>query len=392
MTRLKPQAKVKPQSGPTPLTPSVEGEVEYLGDEAPLPPQRPPPLKQVIEAYFSDASLKQDRFMYNAIRDSPGGWVDIDVVMGLKRVRALKATREELMRVVRGSRQVELWHDPADSSAALRRFSGRPLPKLEKKAVSAEDQFIDVVPAEAQPIEEEPKPPPRRAATPKNSPPGPKPPPGPPPRNNGNNGARPLDQDGSDEDLVFPDPKRRKNDPAEVRPGRRYVGRIKSFHKVLRMGFIACKPTFAAFSKDMAVDRNEVMGFGVGDAVSFTLAVDPEFGTPKAEALKLASEADVDRPAPESTPRPARLPATAKARPARAAEAEAPSEVTAMRFVGKVLSMDEDTRMGKIRCPETFGFLGCHVTVGEAESAGFEAGDRVSFSLRAGRAVDLEAE
>mmetsp|Transcript_66382 Transcript_66382/g.130803 ORF Transcript_66382/g.130803 Transcript_66382/m.130803 type:complete len:379 (+) Transcript_66382:61-1197(+) len=378
MTRLKPQAKGKPQSGPTPLTPSMEGEVEYLGGQAPLPPQRPPPLKQVIEAYFSDLSLKQDRFMYNTIRDSPGGWVDIDVVVGLKRVRALKANREEVMRVVRGSRQVELWHDPADSSAAIRRSQGRPLPKLEtQEALPADCEEED----EALPAEEEPKPPPRRSATPK-------PPPGTPLRKNG---ASLLD-----EDVVVPDAKRARAEPAEVRPGNRYVGRIKSFHKVLRMGFIACKPTFAAFEKDIALDRNEVAGFGVGDVVSFTLAVDPDFGTPKAEALKAAGEAELDRPvqptpALQSTARPARLPARAKSRPARP-EAAAPSDVTAMRFVGKVLSMDEETRMGKISCPQTFGFLGCHVTVGEAESAGFEAGDRVSFSLRAGRAVELEAE
>jgi len=321
-------------------------------------------------------SLKQDRFMYNTIRDSPGGWVDIDVVVGLKRVRVLKASREEVMRVVRGSRQVELWHDPADSSAAIRRYQGRPLPKLETQEEPKPPEE-----EEALPIEEEPKLPPRRAATPK-------PPPGAPPRNNG---ARQLD-----EDVVGPDAKRRKAEPAEVRPGNRYVGRIKSFHKVLRMGFIACKPTFAAFEKDIALDRNEVAGFGVGDVVSFTLAVDPNFGTPKGEALKAAGEAELDRlvqptPAVQGTPRPARLPARAKALPARV-EAVAPSDVTAMRFVGKVLSMDEETRMGKISCPQTFGFLGCHVTVGEAESAGFEAGDRVSFSLRAGRAVDLEAE
>jgi len=378
MTRLKPQAKVKAQSGPTPLTPSMEGELEYLGGQAPLPPQRPPPLKQVIEAYFSDVSLKQDRFMYNTIRDSPGGWVDIDMVVGLKRVRALKASREEIIRILRGSRQVELWHDPADSSAAIRRYQGRPLPKLETQE------------EEALPIQEEPKPPPRRAATPKAV--MPKPPPGAPPRNNG---AMPLDADV--EEVVGPDAKRRRAEPAGVRPGNRYVGRIKSFHKVLRMGFIACKPTFAAFEKDIALDRNEVAGFGVGDVVSFTLAVDPEFGTPKGEALEAAGEAELyglvqpKTPALQNMPRPARLPARAKALPARV-EAVAPSDVTAMRFVGKVLSMDGETRMGKISCPQTFGFLGCHVTVGEAESAGFEAGDRVSFSLRAGRAVDLEAE
>lgn len=360
----------------------MEGEVEYLGGEAPLPPQRPPPLKQVIEAYFSDLSLKQDRFMYNTIRDSPGGWVDIDVVLGLKRVRALKASREEVMRVVRGSRQVELWHDPADSSAAIRRYQGRPLPKLETQEVAPADCEEE----EALPIEEEPKPPPRRAATPK-------PPPGAPPRSNG---ARPLDEDVVE---VAPDAKRRRAEPAEVRPGNRYVGRIKSFHKVLRMGFIVCKPTFAAFEKDIALDRNEVAGFGVGDVVSFTLAVDPDFGTPKGQALKAAGEAELDRlvqptPALQSTRLPARakaLPARAKALPARA-EATAPSDLTAMRFVGKVVSMDEETRTGKISCSQTFGFLGCHVTVGEAESAGFEAGDRVSFSLRAGRAVELEAE
>mmetsp|Transcript_31718 Transcript_31718/g.91007 ORF Transcript_31718/g.91007 Transcript_31718/m.91007 type:complete len:365 (-) Transcript_31718:31-1125(-) len=359
--KLRPQAKLHPQSkapGPSaaPETPGLAPtqRPEHIsspptarvggrgGAEEPVPPGRPPPLRQVVEAYFSDDNLKQDRYLRGLIAESPGGWVDMDDVLALKRVRVLKAKRDETLRALRESKQVELWRDPADGSAALRRRQG-PLPALHGGARAPAGADAE----EAAPPDEE-------------APPAPAPEPA-------------LKQ---------------RRAAAEVAEGR-FVGRIKSFHPGLGMGFIACRPTFEVFGRDIAIERAELAGFATGHVVAFRLSVDPDFGTPKAVGLRVAAEADADRqlkePAKPGAPRAAGAPAGRATKRAR-------GSLVGMRFAGKILSFNPATKMGKIDCPELFAALGSHIIVSEDELAGFDQDDRVTFALRASKAVELEAE
>jgi len=456
--KMKPQTKGAGQSGRTveaPLTPGwpaarapvqqveeveddepVDDGSAYVAAGAPQPPRRGPPLKAVIEAYFDDQSLKQDRYLSDLIAESPGGWVDIDIVLGLRRVRALKAKRDDTLRALRGSQQVEVWHDPADGSAAIRRPKGRAPPAYD--------------PTAAQPVDD------RRgaaAAAPGAGAGGEKPRgkgifPG---RLNGTvaeydeemcvakiacpqthalfqqhvlaewtevenaavnigspvsflvelgPGGEPLARelqlrapdviaDDEDDDYVRP-AKRRRPRPqpqAEVKPGNRYVGKIKSFHDGLGLGFIACRPTFCTFGRDIAIGQAELGSFMVGDYASFELAVDETFGTPKGIALQEAYEADADQLVVEATaPRPAARPS------AKAADAAICAGLAGRRFVGVVKSIDEVSAMGMIECDETYETLACDITVDGDELSGFEVGDGVGFYVRGTRAVDLEAE
>jgi len=361
--------------------------VEYVYSDVPVPPRRPPPLRQSVEAYFSDENLKRDRHLREIIVESPGGWVDIDTVLELKRVRALKAKRVEVLRALRDSPLFEIWHDPVDGAAAVRRAKGRPLPKFEGAAPPP----VSLPQKRTAPVfEAEDAAPPDEVAAP------------PPPD--------PDVEDLEAEDGVI---KRIRHISAEVKPGARFVGRVKSFHNGLGMGFISCRPTFEVYGRDIAVDRAALGNFDVGDYVAFGLCVDSEFGTAKGVELEVADEADADQcvqAAPAPAPMPVRkfplqvartlarpvptVPAPAKpvARKAKAAAAATAAGLADMRFVGKLLAAAEAGTGGKINCPETFTALGRHVPVAQEEMAGFEPGDKVSFALREGKAVELEAE
>lgn len=375
--KVKAQAKLKPQAktpaappGPPPSRPRPQDVV------APVPPKKPPPLRQSVEACFSDNNLKTDRDMREIILADPEGWVDVDDVLELKRVRAYRATREELIPVLQDSPTLELWYDPVDGSARVRRrdLDPKSLPAFEGRAMLG-------LRRPRKPVVEEPD-------------------------DEEEDAPQAVDDDDEDVALVKDGrtPAKRKRCPnAEVKPGARFVGRIKSFHSTVGMGFVECRPTFEVYGRDLALDKENMKSFLVGECVAFGLAVDADFGTPKAVELEAANEADIDfcvqeAPAPEPAAR--RPPAKAQkpgapkagAQPAASPGGAPAAPLASMRFIGRILQIDEATGMGKIACPETFAALGRHVQVSQEEYAGFDTGDRVSFALRAAKAVELEAE
>lgn len=468
---MRPSAKMKPQTKAmahsamslpqdAPLTPGWSGSAvrgnkgeEKSGGllgvsygDAPLPPQRAPPLKQVIESYFEDESLKQDRYLCDIITESPGGWVDLDVVLALRRVRALKAKRDDVIRTLRGSQRLEIWHDPVDGSSAVRRSKGRPPPKYEPTLTHRNDTNNGGTEA-SQPVasqrdEDGNAAPPRstsifpgrlqgtiaeyddESCTASIACPqtqalfqqhvsadwreiesaavnigslvsfrvelGP----------NGEPLARELqlrapeatgDDEDADDDNWRPAKRRkaRQQQQIEVKPGSRYVGKIKSFHHGLGLGFIACRPTFLTYGRDIAVDKAEVGTFMIGDYASFELTVDEAFGTPKGIMLQEANEADVDQEDPQS--KTAKRPA-AKAPTVKPASAAACSVLAGKRFIGIIKTIDDVSAIGTIECAETYEAIACDIQVIGDELAGFEVGDGVGFYVRGAKAVDLEAE
>merc|ERR1712151_1103585 len=152
------------------------------------------------------------------------------------------------------------------------------------------------------------------------------------------------------------------------------------------LGFIACRPTFLTFGRDIAIDKVELGTFMIGDYASFQLTVDETFGTPKGIMLQAANEADVDQEDPQTK--------TGKrlAPKAKAMSAAACSVLAGRRFVGIIKSIDDISAIGMIECAETYEAIGCDITVMGDELAGFEVGDGVGFYVRGAKAVDLEAE
>lgn len=204
----------------------------------------------------------------------------------------------------------------------------------------------------------------------------------------------------------------------------RHVGIIKSFNATLRMGKITCIQT----QQDIAINDVELGEFGVGEKVCYTVAVDPQFGTPMAANVQFFESGQPPAKSARVTPNGkktgsaqsaasigARIAAnhlgrqvarpnavkteasgtqSAKA-PAKALTAAAPAEAPAVpdvRCVGVVTAFDEERYEGIIKReggkPD--------VLVWGDELAGFGVGDKVSFMLSTDtgspRASVLEAE
>lgn len=272
-----------------------EGPEEDFGSVAPAPPKRPVPLRKSLEAYFSNEGLKSDRYLLELILESPDGWVDMEVVLGLKQVRALRAKRSDVLRELRDS-WLETSSDPDGSSAAIRRPPNRgPLPKLggaapaaaAAAAAAAAEEAGGTVAADVTrgpwrwPAEERMRNAMEGAFGSEGEPPSKR--------------MRPTPGAQASSTPSRPAPRAAKGQPAAgagsggVSDSRRLTGEVKTFNMRLGLGKIACKET----RRDVVVRVADLAGFDVGDEVSFILAADPELGTPSASKLR-ALDADDD--------------------------------------------------------------------------------------------------
>lgn len=397
---------------------TMESSAEEL-HSAPAPPRKPPPLRQTLELYFSDESLKQDRYLLGLINDSCDGWIDIETILSLKRVKALRSRQEDVLHALRDS-WLEIHYDPETGGAALRRPPGHgPLPRLQAKrpqrgapqgtapAVADDDEGIVSADVTTQ----------QRWDTVVKRAPAP------------SAGIAPQVPEANSV--------RAEVDPHQALRGTSRTGRllgvIKSFNLRLSMGKITC----VEIGREVAVDLADLSGFDVGDSVSFVLGTDPELGTPKAKELKFAAsgmeleldpsandvEAEEDwapqplpvRPAarPAQRAAPAKKTPVAAQPPAKVRRVAAPEQPSAppeeeeeeeqepeahkaegeqlepgTRVVGVVQAIDPETGTGSVMC-EALGGL---IEIAAESLAGFEEGDSVSFAVsESGEAVEVEA-
>merc|ERR1711871_717707 len=144
---VRPSLSRSMQAPLTPATPGAQSSrpptgarngSSYAPEEssAPMPPKRPPPIRQQVESYFSDQGLKSDIYLQELIRESEGGWVSIEDVLSLKKIKALRCTADDVLSALCGS-WLETFEDD-DGSAAIRRPPDRPMPKLEVAAKQTE--------------------------------------------------------------------------------------------------------------------------------------------------------------------------------------------------------------------------------------------------------------
>lgn len=409
----------------------------------PLPPKRPPPIRQQVESHFGDQGLKGDRYLQDLIRDSEGGWVSMDDVLSLKRIKALRCSADDVLHALRDS-WLETFQDE-DGSAAIRRPPDRPMPKLEvakQKAIgrpAAPSVAEGVVEADTLRNRRENQIGAGREAVGRPLFPG---------RlkgtvrsydeetgsatlfcpqtealfqrdidvgwreleesgvainigslvsfrvdlgSDGQPRARDLelraaeedDEDPDEDNVPRPPTKRPKVAPAVV--GQRYVGTIKSFHEGVGLGFIGCKATYNTYGRDVSVHRDELSGFEVGDEVSFELAAEPGVGTPKAITLEAPSAAQPPAPRkPQGGKNGDAKAPTPKAESKKAPPSKPKAESTApagnsKRWKGVIESFDEAKGIGRITCIVNGATRRC--TVDEDELAGFIVGDSVSFKL-----------
>lgn len=358
-----------------------------MGD-APAPPRKPPQLKTTLESLFSNENLKQDRYLLQMLADSFDGWLDVETVLGLKRIKALRVRREDVLKALSAS-WLETHSDPESGAAAVRRPPSKgPLPQFQatkapvKRDLSAMEQ-VGTVSADVTT---------QQRWVPVEAP-----------------AARPV---------VAKRPEQSMD--AAVRGTYRHGrlnGTIASFSLRLGTGKISCKE----IGRDVAVAVVDLAGFDIGDLVSFVLTTDPELGTPKAKQLKLydplgpqdaepaegaepqetpdeeEEEEELPPPPPKPTPQRKSVPAKKKIKPAAkaaapqaTAEAEAepaqPQVAPGTHVVGVIQGLKGE--LGTVMCNETGNIL--ELT---AESlAGFEEGDTVSFLANAkGHFVDIEA-
>jgi len=96
-----------------------------------LRPTRPDPavVRKQIEYYLSDENLRYDKFFHEKISASPEGWLDMGLVLSCNKMKAMRATLEDVLTALKGSR-IEV----SDGNASIRRPANAALPTLEFKA------------------------------------------------------------------------------------------------------------------------------------------------------------------------------------------------------------------------------------------------------------------
>ncbi|CAE8595653.1 unnamed protein product, partial [Polarella glacialis] len=242
-----------------PLTPGFAPAKVELADEVrdgvPQPPSRPPPLTKQIEALFSNEALSQDAVLRELVVESPGGWVDLEAVLQLKRIRALRAKREDVLRALRDSKFLETWRDPDGSAAAVRRPPSR-------------------------------GPPPPLALTPPTRPVS-----GAPPGQG--SASRPTSR--SDAGISTKAEPRDTEQQKLLLPGR-LRGQVASYDEESGDAAISCSQVDVLFGCHVTVDWRELERAGaavaIGSSVSFLVELGPA-GEPRARELQLGAEEEV---------------------------------------------------------------------------------------------------
>eukprot|EP00930_Biecheleria_cincta_P029971 TRINITY_DN20793_c0_g1_i1.p1 TRINITY_DN20793_c0_g1~~TRINITY_DN20793_c0_g1_i1.p1 ORF type:complete len:502 (+),score=91.15 TRINITY_DN20793_c0_g1_i1:89-1594(+) len=339
-----------PPRASAPLTPGValasssadSAALEYGGSGAPLPPKRPPPLRQQIEACFSNDGLRQDALLREQIAESPGGWIDLEAILSLKRVRALHAKREDVVQALRDS-WLEIWLDPESSAAAVRRPPDKgPLPSLASPVPRANTSANKALAKNTTPV--------MHTRT----------------DHGGHKASR--SQTAGAGSLAG-----QTSSTAVLFPGR-LRGEISSYDEESGDACISCGQVEVLFGRQVTVDWRELEQTGVavsiGSSVSFRVELGAA-GEPRAKELQLHADDTNDD---DSEERPSK-------RSRNTDESGKNVAVVGNRYSGTLKAFHAKIGVGLISCPELRTIFGRDVAVTAAELAGFQAGDAVSFVL-----------
>lgn len=99
-------------------------------------------LRKQIEYYLSDKNLKQDEFFYKAIKESNNNSLSIDLLLNCNKVKQLKATKEDIIKALSESDQVEVLPDQSGvkrKNETLPEYEPKPGKKVKKNNGEAEE-------------------------------------------------------------------------------------------------------------------------------------------------------------------------------------------------------------------------------------------------------------
>lgn len=92
-------------------------------------------IKKQVEYYLSDQNLKTDSFFHGLISNdkevsicSFQGFINIEFVMKCNKIKKLKASEEDIVRVAKDSDKL----DVSEDAKRIRRKGNKKLPKLEE--------------------------------------------------------------------------------------------------------------------------------------------------------------------------------------------------------------------------------------------------------------------
>jgi hypothetical protein len=93
-------------------------------------PIEPAIVRKQVEYYLSDENLRHDKFFHDKIAENAEGWLDVNLVLSCNKMKAMRATKEDVMSALKDSKM-----EVREDGTALRRPGNAALPKLETKAV-----------------------------------------------------------------------------------------------------------------------------------------------------------------------------------------------------------------------------------------------------------------
>merc|ERR1712151_1022371 len=93
----------------------------------PTPPD-PAVVRKQVEYYLSDENLRYDKFFHEKITADSEGWLETSLVLSCNKMKALRATKEDVINALKGSK-LEL----REGGTAVRRPANLALPKLEAR-------------------------------------------------------------------------------------------------------------------------------------------------------------------------------------------------------------------------------------------------------------------
>jgi len=338
-----------------------------------------PTLKVVVEELLEDDNVRRDRVLYDLIAGSPHGWIDVDEILGMRKLKAMGVGRRELFKALQSS-WLEISQD-SDGTGAVRRPPSMPLPglssgpsrpMLSQHKLPSQAGLMMRQQGAASARARRPEPPmrsPLAAASGLASQPSRK-------RQTTEQRA------GVEADILSRAPLTSTHESVQPLLLVRHQGVVRSYDESSGDVWIDCAATRDVFQQDVCASWLELESAGLalepGSQVSFQLHV-TQSGTPQAKQL-LTSETDSSqRVAPRPTSKPE---LTAEERPAKRARDAAPTQdVTSRRLIGKIRSVNPRSGIGRIESEEQILRFGKLIAYDSEEHAGFELGEVVSFSV-----------
>jgi len=124
MAAAEAEKRKEPEPATAPETKAATPDAKRLKATAPVPAV----VRKQVEYYLSDENLRYDKFFHEKIAGEKDGWLDLALVLSCNKMKAMHATKEDVMAALKESK-IEI----KEGGDAIRRPNNAALPKLEAK-------------------------------------------------------------------------------------------------------------------------------------------------------------------------------------------------------------------------------------------------------------------